>query len=61
MKNNECMFFTAHSPAFERVIRDAEDAENNTFSIAAESAAMEKHSAADAAKTTKDINPLAAR
>jgi hypothetical protein len=48
-------------PAFAGVIRDAEDAENNNFSIAAERAAMEKHSAADAAKTTKDINSLVAR
>jgi hypothetical protein len=45
---------------FASLIRDVEDAENNNFSIAAERAAMEKHSASDAAKTTKDINSLVA-
>jgi hypothetical protein len=36
------------------------DAENNNFSIAVERTAMEKHSAAYAAETTKAINVLAA-
>jgi hypothetical protein len=38
-----------------RFARGTKDAENNNFSIAAERTAMEKHSAAYAAETTKSI------
>jgi hypothetical protein len=40
--------------------RGTEFAENNNFSIAVERTAMEKHSAAYAAETTKTINVLVA-
>jgi len=44
-----------------RFAQDADDAENNNFSIAVERTAIEKHSAAYAAETTKGINSLVAR
>ena len=52
----ECeLIFTA------RFARDAEDTENNNFSITVERTVMEKHLAAYAAERTKSMNSLVTR